>query len=78
MIFLKFLDDYQRIDNNLKQPFSLFNQRLNERRRMTMDELAINPVIRFRQTFDLLEKQIKPLSKITNPIMSKIVKKFFQ
>jgi len=45
---------------------------------MTMNKLAINPVIRFRQTFDLLEKQAKPSSKITNPIMSKIVKKFFQ
>jgi hypothetical protein len=78
MIFLKFLDDYQRIDNNSKQPFSLFTQRLNERRRMTIDQLSINPVIRFRQTFDLLEKQIKHSSKSTNPIISKLVKKFFE
>jgi len=78
MIFLKFLDDYQRIDNNSKQPFLLFTQRLNERRRMTIDQLSINPVIRFRQTFDLLEKQIKHSSKSTNPIISKLVKKFFE
>jgi len=78
MIFLKFLDDYQRIDNNSRQSFSLFSQRLNERRRMTMDELSINPVIRFRRTFDLLEKQINQSSKSTNPIFSKIAKKFFE
>jgi hypothetical protein len=76
MIFLKFLDDYQRIDNNSRQSFSLFSQRLNERRRMTIDELSINPVIRFRRTFDLLEKQINQSSKSTNPIFSKIAKKF--
>ncbi len=73
MIFLKFLDDYQRID----QPFSLFIQRLDERRQMTLDELSQNPVLRFRQTFDLLEKQIKHSSKSSNPIFSKLVKKFF-
>jgi hypothetical protein len=71
---MKFLDDYQRPEH----PFSFFTQRLNERRRMTMDELSINPVIRFRQTFDLLEKQIKQSTKSTNPILSKIVKKFFE
>ncbi len=73
MIFLKFLDDYQRID----QPFSLFTQRIDERRRMTLDELTQNPVIRFRQTFDLLEKQIKHSSKSSNTTFSKLVKKFF-
>jgi UDP-N-acetylmuramyl pentapeptide phosphotransferase/UDP-N-acetylglucosamine-1-phosphate transferase len=73
MIFLKFLDDYQRID----QPFSLFTQRINERRRMTLDQMAQNPVLRFRQTFDLLEKQIKHSSKFSNAIFSKIVKKLF-
>ncbi|CAF3421782.1 unnamed protein product [Rotaria sp. Silwood1] len=78
MIFLKFLDDYQRIDNNSLQSFSLFDQRLNERRRMTHDELLINPVVRFRQTFDLLEKQMKNSSKSTNPLITKIVKKFFE
>ncbi len=75
MTFLKFLDDYQRVDGNSKQSFVLFTQRLNERRRMTMDQLAINPVIRFRQTFDLLEKQIKQSPK---PTFSKFVKKLFE
>jgi hypothetical protein len=75
MTFLKFLDDYQRVDGNSKQSVVLFTQRLNERRRMTMDQLAINPVIRFRQTFDLLEKQIKQSPK---PTFSKFVKKLFQ
>lgn len=78
MIFLKFLDDYQRDDNNSEQMFSLFSQRLNERRRMTLEELLINPVVRFRQTFDLLEKQMKLSSKPTNPIISKLVKKLFE
>ncbi|CAF2404391.1 unnamed protein product [Rotaria sp. Silwood2] len=78
MIFLKFLDDYQRVDNNSVQSFSLFSQRLNERRRMTCDELLINPVVRFRQTFDLLEKQMKNSSKSTNPLITKIVKKLFE
>ncbi|CAF1095048.1 unnamed protein product [Rotaria sordida] len=78
MIFLKFLDDYQRIDNNSVQSFSLFSQRLNERRRMTNDELLINPVVRFRRTFDLLEKQMKNSSKSTNSSITKIVKKFFE
>ncbi|CAF2559780.1 unnamed protein product [Rotaria sp. Silwood2] len=78
MIFLKFLDDYQRVDNNSVQSFSLFSQRLNERRRMTYDELLINPVVRFRQTFDLLEKQMKNSSKSTNPLITKIVKKLFE
>jgi hypothetical protein len=78
MIFLKFLDDYQRPDGNPTQSFSLFTQRLNERRRMTNDDLSINPVLRFRQTFDLLEKQIKHSTPSTNPTFSKLVKKFFQ
>ena len=73
MIFLKFLDDYQRID----QPFSLFTQRIDERRRFTMEQLKQNPVIRFRQTFDLLEKQIKHSSRSSGAIFSKIVKKIF-
>jgi len=71
---LKFLDDYQRPE----QPFSLFTQRIQERRRMTFDDLSINPVIRFRQTFDLLEKQMKISSKsTTTPIFSRLVKKLF-
>jgi hypothetical protein len=74
MIFLKFLDDYQRIDH----PFSLFTQRINERRNMKIDELTINPVIRFRETFDLLEKQIKHSSPKINTTISKIIKKIFQ
>jgi hypothetical protein len=75
MTFLKFLDDYQRPEHS----FSLFTQRINERRRMTMDELSINPVVRFRQTFDLLERQLKrSSSRSTNQILSKIVKKFFE
>ncbi|CAF1042710.1 unnamed protein product [Adineta steineri] len=78
MIFLKFLDDYQRPDNNSKQLFLLFSQRLNERRRMTIDELSINPLIRFRQTFDLLEKHINQASKSTNPFFTKLVKKLFE
>lgn len=78
MIFLKFLDDYERVDNNSRQSFSLFSQRLSERRRMTMDELSINPVVRFRRTFDLLEKQINLSTKSVNPVFSKFVKKLFQ
>ncbi|CAM2711936.1 unnamed protein product [Rotaria socialis] len=77
MIFLKFLDDYQRSDNNSEKLFSLFSQRLNERNRMSNDELLINPALRFRQTFDLLEKQMKVSSKSTNSIISKFLKRFF-
>ncbi|CAF5176380.1 unnamed protein product, partial [Rotaria magnacalcarata] len=77
MIFLKFLDDYQRSDDNSEKIFSLFSQRLNERSRMSNDELLINPVLRFRQTFDLLEKQMKVSSKSANPIISKLFKRFF-
>jgi hypothetical protein len=73
MIFLKFLDDYQR-----NESFLLFYQRSNERRQMTSDDLSINPLIRFRQTFDLLEKQIKQSSKETNPSFSKFLKKIFE
>ena len=51
---MKFLDDYQRN----KLTIDLFTRRLNERRQMTMEEVAVNPVHRFRQTFDLLEKQL--------------------
>ena len=77
MIFLKFLDDYQRTDNNFEQSFSLFSQRLNERRRITTVELSIDPVTRFRQTFDLLEKEITRSSKSIHSLASKIVKKLF-
>ena len=73
MIFLKFLDDYQR-----NEDFSLFSQRLNERRQMTLDDLSINPLVRFRQTVDVLEKQIKEVSKPTNPSLSKFLKKIFE
>ncbi|UJR21050.1 hypothetical protein I4U23_024150 [Adineta vaga] len=45
MICLKFLDDYERIDDHHRQSISLFNQRLEERHRMTMDTLSINPVM---------------------------------
>lgn len=70
---MKFLDDYQHIDH----PFSLFTQRLNERRRMTREELGQNPVLRFRETFDELEKQMKHSSKFSMSIFSKLIKKFF-
>ncbi|UJR28462.1 hypothetical protein I4U23_009702 [Adineta vaga] len=75
MLFFKFLDDYQRTDDKI---FSLFTQRLNERRQMTLDDLSINPLNRFRQTFDLLEKQMKLTSKSTNPSFSKFLKKIFE
>lgn len=78
MIFLKFLDDYERADDTSKQAFALFTQRVDERRRMTMDELAVNPVVRFRQLFDLLEKQISQASKSGTPLISKLVKKLFE
>jgi len=74
MIFLKFLDDYQRNDSTKTEMFSLFYQRLNERRQMTHDDLTINPLVRFRQTIDLLETQIKQTSKQTNSSFSKFVK----
>ncbi|CAF0751177.1 unnamed protein product [Adineta steineri] len=74
MLFLKFLDDYQRKEDL----FSLFTQRLNERRQMTIDDLSINQLVRFRQTFDLLEKQIKLTPKQTNPSFSKFLKKIFE
>lgn len=81
MIFLKFLDDYQRPEH----PFTLFTQRLNERRRMTLEEQAINPLIRFRQTFDLLEKQMKSSAKAaaaatttsSTQLFSKLMHKLF-
>ncbi len=78
MIFLKFLDDYQRNDDSKNENFSLFSQRLNERRQMTSDDLSVNQVTRFRQTFDLLEKQIKQASRQTNPSFSKFLKKIFE
>ena len=77
MIFLKFLDDYQRKDDKSNKLFSIFAQRLKERRRIGVDELCIEPVTRFRQTFDLLEKQFKQSSRTTNPIFSKLMKTFF-
>jgi len=73
MMFLQFLDNYQQ-----NEIFSLFTQRLNERRQMTPDDLSINQVTRFRQTFDLLEKQIKQASRQTNPSFSKFLKKIFE
>ncbi|CAF2986287.1 unnamed protein product [Rotaria sp. Silwood2] len=78
MIFLKFLDDYQRTDDSNTESFSLFSQRLNERRQMTFDDLSINPLMRFQQTFDLLVKQINQVSKQTNPSISKYLKKIFE
>ena len=70
---MKFLDDYQHADH----PFTLFTQRLNERRRLTREELSQNPVLRFRDTFDQLEKQIKHSSKFSMSIFSKLIKKLF-
>jgi len=77
MIFMKFLDDYQRNDEN-DQLFSVFSQRLKERRRMTRDELSTNSVTRFRRTFDLLEKQMKQSGRPSNPTLSKLMKKIFE
>jgi hypothetical protein len=77
MIFLKFLDDYQQTDENGHSTFSLFSQRLKERRRMTTSDLSICPSQRFRQTFDLLEKKVKHASKSVNPVFSKFFNKLF-
>jgi hypothetical protein len=68
MIFLTFLDDYQPVDNG-----NLFTQRLNERRRMSPDDLSVQSVKRFRQTYDMLEKQLKQ----TDSFMSKWMKHMF-
>jgi hypothetical protein len=78
MIFMKFLDDYQRTETTAQPLLSIFSQRVDERRRMTLDELSINPLLRFRQTFDLLEKQLKQSSRPSNPLFSKLVKKIFE
>jgi hypothetical protein len=78
MIFLKFLDDYQRNEDSKNENFSLFSQRLNERRQMTFDDLSINPFIRFRETIELLENQIRQASKQANPSFSKFLKKIFE
>ncbi len=78
MMFLQFLDNYQRNEDNKNEIYSLFTQRLNERRQMTSDDLSVNQVTRFRQTFDLLEKQIKQASRQTNPSFSKFLKKIFE
>lgn len=78
MIFLKFLDDYQGNDKEKTEIFSLFSQRLNERRQMTNEDLLINPFIRYRQIIDLLDNQIKQASKQTNPLLSKFIKKLFE
>ncbi|CAF1092203.1 unnamed protein product [Adineta ricciae] len=75
MLFMKFLDDYQR---NSENTFSLFIHRLNERRQRSNEDLTINPLIRFRQTFDLLEKQMKLSTKPTSPSFSKFLKKIFE
>lgn len=78
MIFLKFLDDYQRKDENSREIFSIFAQRLKERRRIGLDELSIDPVLRFRQTFDQLEKQMKQTNRNSTPTFTKMVKNFFK
>lgn len=80
MIFLKFLDDYHSTDNTDKDVFSLFTQRLQERRRRTPDELSMSITARFRRTLDLLAKQIKQASKQpnANPSFSKYIKKFLE
>ena len=76
---MKFLDDYQRTDSSTAQTsLPIFSQRVDERRRMTFDELSINPLLRFRQTFDLLEKQMKQSSRPSNPLFSKFVKRIFE
>lgn len=74
---MKFLDDYQRNNEN-DQLFSVFSQRLKERRRMTRDDLLTNSVTRFRRTFDLLEKQMKQSGRPSNPTLSKLMKKIFE
>jgi hypothetical protein len=74
MIFLKFLDDYQQND----EIFSLFSQRLNERRQMTSDDLLINPYIRFQQTIDVIDNQIKQASSHRRPSLSKFLKQIFE
>ena len=75
MLFLKFLDDYQQPN---EQTFSLFTQRLNERRQMSLDDLAIELSARFRQTFDLLEKQMKLTAKSAAPTFSRFLKRIFE
>lgn len=75
MLFLKFLDDYHQPNEHT---FSLFTQRLNERRQMSLDDLAIEPSVRFRQTFDLLEKQMKLAAKSTALTFSRFLKRIFE
>jgi len=73
MIFLKFLDDFQPNSSE----WNLFSQRVKERREILVNHPSINPMLHFRQTFDLLHKQLKQSSKPTDPLMSKLKKKFF-
>ncbi len=75
---MKFLDDYQRNDEDKNEYFSLFSQRLNERHQRTAEELTIHSLIRFRQTIDVLDHQMKQASKQTNPSLSKFLKKIFE
>ena len=78
MIFLKFLDDYQRDDENNIEMFPLFNQRINERRQRMSKDSAIPPFQRFRRTIDLLENQMKQTSKQGNSSFSKFLKNIFE
>lgn len=79
MIFLKFLDDYQRDDDeNHIEIFPLFAQRLNERRQRLSKDSTIPPFHRFRRTIDLLENQMKQMSKQGNSSFSKFLKNIFE
>ena len=82
MIFLKFLDDYQRDDDeNQIEIFPLFAQRLNERRQRRSNDSSttnIPPFHRFRRTIDLLENQMKQTSKQSNSSFSKFLKNIFE
>jgi hypothetical protein len=75
---MKFLDDYQCNDDDRNEFFTLFSQRLNERRQRTPEDLTLNPLIRFRQTIDVLDYHIKQVSKQANPTVSKFFKKLFE
>jgi hypothetical protein len=75
---MKFLDDYQRNDEGKNEFFSLFSQRITERHQRTPEDLLINPLIRFRQTIDVIDNHIKQVSKQTNPSISKFLKKIFE
>lgn len=78
MIFLKFLDDYQRDDEHNIEMFPLFNQRIHERRQRMSKDSTIPPFQRFRRTIDLLENQMKQTAKQGNSSFSKFLKNIFE